>query len=350
VSFDQPGLLHENRFLRARASARPKAAANGTASGATQLICPSGKQERLACVACPTFAPDRKLLYFQFANAGWSEAMPEPDDVSKHYAQRDITEAIRAGLATLGKHADTVTVEDLAPVDEFHIGGRKASADFLDQLSFNDQTGVLDVGCGLGGPARFVASRYGSQVTGIDLTPEYVETGNTLCKWVGLAERIFLHQGSALAMPFTDASFDGAYMMHVGMNIEDKEKLAHEVARVLRPGSVFGIYDVMRTGPGELAFPVPWATTANLSAVADVDRYKDALKKAGFTIVSERSRREFAIAFFEEFRARMAAAGGPPPLGLHVLMGKNSPEKSQNMIGNITAGRIAPVELIARKG
>src|SRR5262249_10542157 len=143
-------------------------------------------------------------------------------------------------------------------VDEFHIGGRKASADFLDQLSFNDQTKVLDVGCGLGGPARFVAHRYGSQVTGIDLTPEYVETRNRLCKWVGLAERISLHQGSALAMPFMEASFDGAYMMHVGMNIEDKETLASEVARVLRPGSVFGIYDVMRTGFGELAFPVPW--------------------------------------------------------------------------------------------
>ena len=101
-------------------------------------------------------------------------------------------------------------------------------------------------------------SRYGSQVTGIDLTREYVETGNTLCKWVGPHKRVFLQEGSALAMPFAERSFDGAYMLHVGMNIEDKEKLADEVARVLRSGSVFGIYDVMRTGPGDLAFPVPW--------------------------------------------------------------------------------------------
>jgi ubiquinone/menaquinone biosynthesis C-methylase UbiE len=98
-------------------------------------------------------------------------------------------------------------------------------------LSLSAQTHVLDVGCGLGGSARFVAKRFGSRVTGIDLTGEYVETGNTLCKWIGLDDRISLHQGSALAMPFTESSFDGAYMLHVGMNIEDKEKLAAEVAR-----------------------------------------------------------------------------------------------------------------------
>jgi SAM-dependent methyltransferase len=276
-------------------------------------------------------------------------AMPELSDVSKHYAHGDLTEAIRSGLALQAKSTDAVTIDDLAPVDEFHIGGRRASEDFLDQLAFGTRTKVLDVGCGLGGAARFVANRYGSQVTGIDLTAEYVETGNTLCKWVGLDQRISLHEGSALAMPFTERSFDGAYMLHVGMNIEDKEKLAGEVARVLRPGSVFGIYDVMRTGPGGLAFPVPWAATAGLSAVADSDRYKGALEKAGFDILAERNRRDFALAFFADLRAKTAAAGGPPPLGLHVLMGKNTPEKVQNMIDNISTGRIAPVELIARK-
>lgn len=231
----------------------------------------------------------------------------------------------------------------------FTSGGRRASEDFLDQLAFDTRTQVLDVGCGLGGPARFVASRYGSHVTGIDLTAEYVEAGNSFCKWVGLDQRVGLHQGSALAMPFADSSFDAAYMMHVGMNIEDKEKLASEVARVLRPGSVFGIYDVMRTGPGDLAFPVPWATTAELSAVVDGDRYKRALQNAGFDILAERDRRDFALAFFADLRAKAAAAGGPPPLGLHVLMGKNTPEKVQNMIDNISGGRIAPVELIARR-
>ena len=275
--------------------------------------------------------------------------MPEQAEVSRHYTHGRLIDAVSGGIVALGKTIDTVSVDDLAPVDEFHIGGRRASEEFLDQLGFSAQMHVLDIGCGLGGAARLVASRYRSRVTGIDLTAEYVDTGNSLCNWVGLDERVSLQLGSALAMPFAERSFEAAYMLHVGMNIEDKEKLASEVARVLRPRSVFGIYDVMRTGPGELAFPVPWAMSADLSAVAEPERYKTALEKAGFSIIAERSRRDFALAFFAELRARAAASGGPPPLGLHVLMGKSTPEKVQNMIENISRDRIAPVELIARK-
>jgi ubiquinone/menaquinone biosynthesis C-methylase UbiE len=275
--------------------------------------------------------------------------MPEQNDVSRHYTHGALTETIRSALGSLDKSPGSVTVDDLAPVDEFHIGGRRASEDFIDQLGFNAETHVLDVGCGLGGAARFVTNRYGSRVTGIDLTPEYVETGNALSTWVGLQDRISLHQGSALAMSFTDDTFDGAYMLHVGMNIENKEQLAAEVVRVLRPGAMFGIYDVMRTGPGEITFPVPWATTAELSALADLQCYKNALQKAGFDVIAERNRRDFALAFFADLRAKTAAAAGPPPLGLHVLMGKNTPEKVRNMIDNISNGRIAPIELVARK-
>jgi hypothetical protein len=117
----------------------------------------------------------------------------------------------------------------------------------------------------------------------------------------------------------------------------------------LRPTSSFGIYDVMRTGRGDLAYPVPWATSPDLSALAEPEQYRKALQKAGFTVIAERNRRDFALAFFTELRAKAVSAGGPPPLGLHVLMGKSTPEKVQNMMDNISRGCIAPVELIARK-
>src|SRR5215210_1637128 len=130
--------------------------------------------------------------------------VPVQADVSRHYTQGSLIETIRAGIVALGKAPDTITVDDLAPVDEFHIGGRRASEEFIDQLGFSAQMHVLDVGCGLGGAARFVASRYGSQVTGLDLTAEYIEAGNALCKWVGLDQHISLHQGSALSMPFVE--------------------------------------------------------------------------------------------------------------------------------------------------
>ena len=268
--------------------------------------------------------------------------------VEAHYTHGGLLDAIRKGVEELGKTPNAVSVKDLAPVDEFHIGGRQASEDFLGQLALGAESEVLDVGCGLGGASRFTASRYGSRVSGIDLTTEYVEAGNALCAWVGLGDRIELRQGSALDLPYGADRFDAAYMMHVGMNIPDKARLCAEVARVLKPGGTFGIYDIMKVGEGELAFPVPWAATEETSALAAPADYRAALEAAGFTVAAERNRRDFAIEFFAALRARTAAAGGPPPLGLHILMGESAPQKIANMVENVGAGVIAPVELIAR--
>ena len=271
------------------------------------------------------------------------------DPVSEHYTHGALLAAIRDGVQGLGKTPETVTVDDLAPVDEFHIGGRKASEDFLSQLALDPGTHVLDVGCGLGGGARFAASRFGARVTGVDLTPEFVDAGSEICRWVGLDDRIDLQQGSALDLSFCDGVFDAAYMMHVGMNIADKGRLVREVGRVLKPGADFGIYDVMKVGEGPLDFPVPWSATENNSAVGTPDEYRTSFEDAGFIVSVERNRTDFALAFFAELTAAQAAAEGPPPLGLHVLMGETRAEKVRNMISNISNGLIAPVEMIGRK-
>lgn len=269
--------------------------------------------------------------------------------VADHYTHGALIDAIERGITALGKTTATITLDDLAPVDEFHIGGRRASIAFLDQLGLGEAVTTLDVGCGIGGASRFTASHYGAAVTGIDLTAEYVATGQVICDWLGLSQQVQLREASATALPFADASFDRAFMMHVGMNIPDKAAVCREVARVLKPGGCFGIYDVMRIGPGELTFPVPWATTAATSAVASPEEYRTALTDAGLTLESERNRHGFALEFFEELKAKTMAAGGPPPLGLHILMGATAPLKVQNMLDNISAGRIAPVEMIGRK-
>ncbi len=275
--------------------------------------------------------------------------MPDRSVVSTHYTRGNLLDAIRAGVEKLGKTPDTVSVDDLGPVEEFHIGGRVASQEFLDQLSLTPDHHVLDVGCGLGGTSRFVARTYGCRVTGVDLTPEFVAVGQTLCAWVGLGERVRLEEGNATELPQSDATFDKAYMLHVGMNIADKARLATEIFRVLKPGGQLGIYDVMRTGPGDLSFPVPWSMTPDGSAVATPDNYKAALAAAGFTLSAERNRRDFALAFFDQLREANTSANGPPPLGLHLLMGDTTPTKLQNMIANISDARLAPVELIAEK-
>lgn len=275
--------------------------------------------------------------------------MPDTDVVSTHYAHGRLLEAITDGVRKLGKTPQTVSVDDLGPVDEFHIGGRAATENVLDQVGVSGEDHVLDVGCGLGGASRFTAMRYGARVTGVDLTHEFVDTGRTLCEWVGLTDRVTLEHGDATTTPFSDGSFDKAYMLHVGMNIADKAALAREVHRVLRPGAVFGIYDVMSTGGGDLTFPVPWAESADGSAVESPEAYAAMLEAAGFRVTTIRDRRDFALDFFATLRAANAATSGPPPLGLHILMGESAKTKIGNMIDNISNETIAPVEMIASK-
>ncbi|MCH9648970.1 MAG: methyltransferase domain-containing protein [Deltaproteobacteria bacterium] len=275
--------------------------------------------------------------------------MPGTQLVEENYTHGRLLEAIREGIGKLGKTVDSVQIDDLAPVDEFHIGGRQATESFLDQLQIAADHQVLDVGCGLGGGSRFAAQRYGCRVTGIDLTQEYVETGNELCRWVGLSDRIHLEVHNATSLPHPGETFDRAFMMHVGMNIADKEALASELYRVMRPGGKVGIYDIMEAGKGDLAFPVPWAMDREGSSVASPAAYKAALQAAGFKIIAERNRRDFALEFFSQLRAKMKSAEGPPPLGLHILMGQLAPVKIKMMIENISHNRIAPVEIIAEK-
>jgi SAM-dependent methyltransferase len=164
---------------------------------------------------------------------------------------------------------------------------------------------------------------------------------------VGLGDRVSYRAGGALSLPFASGTFDGAYMLHVGMNIAEKAALFTETRRVLKPRGVFGVYDVMRDADGELAFPVPWAANTENSFVDSAATYRRLLEEAGFTVESERSRRDFAIDFFQRMRAQ-AAQRGPPPLGLHILMGPTAPQKIANMVSNLELGLIAPTEIICR--
>lgn len=269
------------------------------------------------------------------------------EQITDHYSEGGLLARIAEGLTTLGKTPSSATIEDLAPVDEFHIGGRGATVDLCEQMNVLADSVVLDVGCGIGGTARFVHSTFGCHVTGIDLTPEYIEVARTLSNWVGLSEQLSFEVGSALEMPFADASFDRAMLLHVGMNIEDKQSLFREVFRVLRPFGRFGIYDIMRQSTDDPAFPVPWATDSSMSFVESPSTYREALTSAGFEVVAERGRGEFAVDFFEALQQRTVAAQGPPPLGLHVIMGSDAPTKIANMVEAVRAGALAPVEQIS---
>jgi ubiquinone/menaquinone biosynthesis C-methylase UbiE len=268
--------------------------------------------------------------------------------VTDHYARSDLEQAILDALTASGKDIERLEPADLSPVDEFHAGGRQATVDFATEAGFAPGMYLLDIGCGIGGPSRYFATEHGCRIAGVDLTADYVGTAQALARRVGLADRISYRQASALALPFKDATFDGAYMMHVGMNVEDKPRLFAEARRVLKPGGLFAIYDIMRMGDGALAFPLHWAAKPETSFVASPDEYRRGLEAAGFEIVKTRDRGEFACAFFRQARARIAEMGGPPPLGIHILMKTAQPEKLANVIANVEQGLIAPTEIVAR--
>ncbi len=275
--------------------------------------------------------------------------MSYEQEVATHYTADHLLESIEAAVASIGKTTGDVTIEDLAPTDEFHVGSRPATQHLLNQLDFSAEDQILDVGCGLGGAARYIATEYGCHVTGIDLTQSFIDVGIQLNSWVGMNGGVTLRQANALAMPFEENAFDGATMLHVGMNIEDKFALFHEIYRVLRPGASLGVYDIMQIKAGDLTYPVPWATESHISKVATPETYEEAIGQAGFEIGAKTVRLDYALEFFEQIRAKTSSNGGPPPFGLHLLMQESTPLKVKNMIDNFADGLIAPVEIIVRK-
>ncbi|MBL8584583.1 MAG: class I SAM-dependent methyltransferase [Rhizobiaceae bacterium] len=268
--------------------------------------------------------------------------------VAQHYAAYEVLPRIRAGLQAMGLDPDHVRPDDLKQVDEFHIGGAEATAWVLSGLDIRAGMDLLDIGCGIGGPARAMALATGARVTGVDLTPEFVAAAVELSQMSGMADRVSFRVGSATDLPFASASFDRATLLHVGMNIPDKGKLFSEAYRALKPGGVFAVYDVMRTGEAELAFPVPWAERPEFSALARPDVYRQAAADSGFALIHQEDRRAVALDFFDRVRAQ-AVSAAPSPLGLHLLMGPTVGQKTANMIAAIKAGAIAPIQMNFRK-
>ena len=268
--------------------------------------------------------------------------------VAEHYTQGTLEQRILTALREAGKDPDRLDPDDLAPVDEFHHGGRSATAAFAPRLKLRPGINLLEIGSGIGGPARYFARYHGCRVTGIDLTEEFIVVSRALTRRLGMQGQVSFEQGSALSMPFSAATFDVATLLHVGMNIAEKARLFAEVRRVLKPGGIFGIYDQMREADGDLTFPVPWASVPQTSFVETPATYKRLLTESGFEVIWERSCREDALASFNQQTAAKPGSTALPPLGVQVTMGLSAAEKMANHRSNIERGLVAPNEIVAR--
>jgi MPBQ/MSBQ methyltransferase len=224
------------------------------------------------------------------------------DLVRAYYPSGDLASAVIEVLAGAGVDVDHLTTRDLSVIDQLHAGGAAATALLLERMGLAAGTRLLDVGSGLGGPSRLAADQYQARVTGVDLTPELVEAATALTARVGLEEHCRFSVSAGETLPFDEGSFDAAMMIHVGMNIPDKQSVFAEVHRVLSPGAVFALYEQVRRGPGELVFPLPWAVDEQSSFVEGADDYVAALTAAGFAHVAVEDRTG-------------PVPGAPPPSG-----------------------------------
>src|SRR5579862_8627911 len=257
------------------------------------------------------------------------------DDVRDHYRATGLTERLKAALAVFGPEDQRLTPQQLATLDQFHTRGLVATAELAKLAGIAPGMAVLDVGSGVGGPARFLAAACGCQVTGVDLSAPFVDAARYLTGRTGQGALVSFQTGSALELPFDDGRFDAVLLQHVAMNISDRARLYREIRRVLKSGGRFATFDVVLNS-GEPHYPVPWARTPTTSFLLTAAATREAIEPAGFRTLVWQDDTEAAKAWFAQLRASGPPAG--PSLG--VVMGPDFAQLTGNLARNIQEGRL----------
>ena len=269
------------------------------------------------------------------------------NSISQHYGTAGLSQRIVSALKKAGKSLDSLTVEDLAPLDQFHTRGLAATRELVSFAGVKEGSRILDVGSGLGGPARLIASQMKCHVTGVDITKEFCDAATLLSTLTSLEDVTEFRHADATALPFDDAQFDLALTIQVQMSIEDKEHFYSEIFRVLRPGGRFAFQDIMAGPGGEIVLPVPWATRRESSFLITVDELRALLTARGFHIEKLDDISADALAWRKQ--QPVAAGLAASPLGLHVVMGEQFLTMQSNQVINLEQHRVTYVRGVVTK-
>ena len=270
-------------------------------------------------------------------------------EVSAHYSRGNLLSRLNAALTEDGVDPDHPSMEALAPYDQFHGRGLEATLAIAGLMQAGPADHILDIGSGIGGPARYFANRFGCRVTGIDLTPEFCDVARHLTRLLDLEDRITFEVGDALAMPFADASFDGAYSMNVSMNIADKGAFYREIHRVLKPGAWLVLSEVAKGEGGDLDYPTPWAGSARTSFLSTPEETRRGLLGAGFDVIRLHGTLEEARAYGARSRAMVERGEKPPHRAVMLIHGEIATQAMANTSRGLSEGRIVPIEVLARR-
>ncbi len=268
--------------------------------------------------------------------------------IADHWARGDVYALIVSALRKMSKSLDALTVEDLAPVDHFHARGLPATVELADRLPIKPGQYIVDIGCGLGGPARYIAKRFQCKVSGLDITGPFVEAANKLTALLRMEDQVTIEHGDGQRLPYADASFDGAYTQHVTMNVADRPKFFAEAYRVLKPGAFFALTEHGLGPKGNPHYPLPWSADGSGAYLVTPSETRAFLEAAGFKdIVVE----DVGVKYVAGYKTviEKAEKGVLPPLGTHILMGDTALQKTRNAARNIEEGRTHPIQLVCRK-
>lgn len=268
--------------------------------------------------------------------------MTDHSAIALHYERPGLLEAILKALDSAGK-SPPYTLNDLAAVDQFHMGGRSATEGLAHLARIDATTRVLDVGGGIGGPARTLAHEIGCPVTLLDITVEFCRTAEALNRLTGLEHLVTVRQGDALAMPFEPRSFDCAWTQHSTMNIADKRALYREIHRVVRPGGTLAMHEVTAGMRGRIFMPVPWASLHGLSHLESPHELREAIEEAGFRVREWEDVTPAALFWWQSRKVDSRNPAPPPPVGIHLILGPAAGEMGANTLRNIEEDRIRVV-------
>ena len=270
------------------------------------------------------------------------------NDIHSYYSPNDLYNRIIEGLGKMGKDLSELSLEDLHPVDEFHIRGTVATNELINLSGFTSDMHILDVGCGVGGSTRRLSHQLGCCVTGVDLSDEYIDAAQRLTQLFDMQERVKFHAASALALPFDDNSFDGVWSIQMGMNVEDKLSWLKELHRVVKPKGRVVLYEVCANKNTPVYFPVPWAQDSSISYLVEPDDFRELITAAGFDIEAWNDKTNLAQQAFAHMKEPV---GDPelPELGVHLLVGNDILTKAYNLSRNLNEERVSLIESVAVK-